>query len=228
MKNFSLHHSSCFFGIDPGSLSDADLNVEKALMTHILSTDCDTLNGSYRRLDFTINDSLAMFGDGSSSSDAFDAVTRNIVDDSTEVALVHNKPVMVTLGFQISVVNDESITMQIGERTYANLLDGQFKCEVEIIFPSDLHIQLSNRNENDTIVDNDGNIIKDKSIVLTDISIHGVCVDHNYLEQFILLTTTEHDTLHGNYWSRNGMVTIDFNTENEFLWFVCAKEKLNG
>jgi len=129
----------------------------------------------------------------------------------------------VKLIFEVFCVDDQSMSMIIENESFDNLPEGEFTHEIDVDFPSKLRITLTGKNAKDTIVEN-GEIVKDKAIILTDIKVHDVSVDKNYLPRFITLHTTNEDIV-SNYWGFNGYIEIDFNASNSFNWLVQTKHK---
>lgn len=222
MKNFSLHHDSCFFGVDPGALSDgANASV---LIDNIIKTPASQLNGSIMRInDFIPNDNFDMFENAKWSDNK---IKINSINDLSETK--NNSSVnKICFVFNVSTINNKSMSMRIKNETFTNLPAGIFKYTTDIKFPSQLNIDVFGKSPNDTVV-KDGKIIKDKSIQLQDITFNDVSVDYNYLQQCVKLRTSDNKEINSSYWGFNGTATINFNANNAFLWLVQAKKDLDS
>jgi hypothetical protein len=95
---------------------------------------------------------------------------------------------------------------------------GIFQYETAITFPEQLTMLLSGKGPNDTVVDDQGNILADKYVKLTGLQVDGLDCPQEYLEMFIVLDTDDGQKVASNYFGFNGLVTLDFLEENSFFW----------
>jgi hypothetical protein len=86
-----------------------------------------------------------------------------------------------------------------------------------ISLPAKINIVVDGKNNNeDTKVDELGNIVEDMYVQIKRISLDGFDLNDIYLYQKILLLTENGDTVTTNYFGFNGTATINFNEDNVF------------
>jgi hypothetical protein len=131
---------------------------------------------------------------------------------------------MIKLKFEIAKLDDRSMSMEfvINDVTvdyYEQIDERIFVWESPFNFPSTVDIRVSNKNPNDTRIDQQGNIIADKYIKLLDIVVDGLPCASYYVNK-ITFTPDSGDELITNYWGFNGTVRLNFNEENSFYWSI--------
>jgi hypothetical protein len=88
--------------------------------------------------------------------------------------------------------------------------------ELLIDFPTEIVLDISGKNMNcDTILDENGSIIKDKHIELI-----KVVVDHVNVREFYLRKLAELDGNNTTYFGFNGMGKLKFSEENSFIFLL--------
>ena len=109
--------------------------------------------------------------------------------------------------------------------SFQQLEEGIFTHETTIKFPAKFSIQVNGKGPTDTKVDEQGNIVKDMYIKLTDINVDGMSCHQQYLYNSINLTTDLGEKIQKSYWGFNGQVGLDFDYQNSFFWALhCAEE----
>ena len=101
----------------------------------------------------------------------------------------------------------------------------KFCFEITIPWPSDILIKLYNKGPNDTEVDPNGNILRDKFIKL-----EALTVDRMPLHILSLLNLSTIDTgteqIKTNYWGFNGTVKLNFDAPDTMSWHLDALEQI--
>ena len=91
-----------------------------------------------------------------------------------------------------------------------------FCYETSIILPCRISLSFGNKkNGKDTTLDEYGNIIKDKCVIITDLKLDGLSVDPLYLVRHLELTHSGGPSW-SNYVGFNGEMVIDFKYNNVF------------
>lgn len=127
----------------------------------------------------------------------------------------------IVLDFEVSHTNGHSMSLTIKTDSHTDHFDqldeGRFQYTTTVQFPTKFEIFVNGKNANDTLVDSNGNIIKDKYIKLNKVSVDGIscCVD--YVHRLI------HETIDGNhiqtnFWGFNGKISLDFSQPNSMYW----------
>lgn len=98
-----------------------------------------------------------------------------------------------------------------------NLAEDNFCFSTDIIIPGNLVIEVFGKNQFDTQVDEQNNILKDKYIKISKLFVDQMEV--NFLHKLIRLETPT-NIVHSNYLGFNGKVNVDFNTDDTFLWHL--------
>lgn len=104
----------------------------------------------------------------------------------------------------------------LDKKTFEN---EKFVFSTEISWPDPVFFILDGKGPNDTLVDESGNIVKDKFIKL-----ESIVVDRMAVHIIPLLDCVELDTgtqiLKTNYWGFNGTAKINFDKDNTLLWHL--------
>jgi hypothetical protein len=133
------------------------------------------------------------------------------------------------LSFEIGRLRDQSMGLEFinagNTQRFDSLDDDTFVYETTITFPTSMTIRVFNKQRNDTLVDEQGNIIKDKYIKLLDIQVDGVSCSPYYVSKYVILNTADGRALTTNYWGFNGTVLLDFTEDNSFYWAVHTYNK---
>lgn len=134
---------------------------------------------------------------------------------------------LIEFDFESGLVNGESMIVELindhKSIRLENLSSGITTGQLEVIFPTTVEILITGKKEFDTEVDEQGNIISDKYIKLTDIRVDGLSVDDNYLARFVEFDTLEHGKIITNYFGFNGKALINF-MPTPFQWLVGTKK----
>jgi hypothetical protein len=125
----------------------------------------------------------------------------------------------LTLDFEIGFFNDHSMSMIIDGKTFDSFDNPNFVYTKQIELPTAVCIEVRGKGKNDTLVDSNGQVVKDKYILLKNIQLDGVSCAPFYCHKAIILDTGT-DKIKSPYWGFNGFVQIDFDESNGFRWLI--------
>jgi len=97
--------------------------------------------------------------------------------------------------------------------------------ENTIQLPTDIEIYFSEKDINqDTIVDDIGNIKEDMYVQIEEISLDSVKLNSKYLHQKISIVTENNDVHTTSYIGFNGKITLNFHENNVFFQVLTANK----
>jgi len=122
---------------------------------------------------------------------------------------------LIKLYFKFGGINNEYMNLNIIYRE--NIIPVSTEpIQLLIEFPAKMILDISGKNmSSDTILDENGTIIKDKHIELTKVIIDNISVPDAYLKKW--------PTLHGNrssYFGFNGVAELEFSEKNSFIFLL--------
>lgn len=130
----------------------------------------------------------------------------------------------VVLIFEVGTIDGRSMAMDLhyqgNVQRLADLPQGVLHHTMDVEFPSSMRIEISGKGVNDTKVDSQGRIIEDKYILLKNILVDGHPIDQNWCCRFVVLRSDDHGPIVSNYWGFNGVVDLDFDSDNSFKWLA--------
>jgi hypothetical protein len=92
-----------------------------------------------------------------------------------------------------------------------------------IELPNTIVMEISGKGKNDTIIDAQGNILKDKCIVLEEVKVNGISPHINYLKKWpriIVGGKGSNKIIYSNYFGFNGTVELKLEGDNVFQWLL--------
>jgi len=94
--------------------------------------------------------------------------------------------------------------------------------DLEIELPCKIMIQLSGRTDNDTKIDQQGNILQDKYIHLKNIEIFDTTIDSYKIPEKFLEYRPDHSIKLKNrfFWNRNGKVILSIDQADPLVWLL--------
>ena len=112
--------------------------------------------------------------------------------------------------------------------TGENLSDGPLRINCLIDWPTTVNITTSNKTPGDTKIDNNGNILRDKSIEVTGILINNFPIHQDLIDKlFICQHTGSSDITNENWWGFNGNIKIIFDHANPMRYMLSLKNEFN-
>ena len=103
------------------------------------------------------------------------------------------------------------------------------KCQIEINLPAVVKLEFLGKDlEKDTLLDRDGNIIKDLHVEITQLSIDGFVIDSLDLYHKLFLETVQGDTIQTCYIGFNGTVKINLPKSTVFAQVMNYKNLNNS
>jgi hypothetical protein len=119
--------------------------------------------------------------------------------------------VNIELSFEFGEVNGVmSVDLNIN-RENIKVTPENKTVQVLTTLPTAVIISINGKKPNDTIVDENGNIIADKYVKLTDIKFDYFPVNEIFLHQKIKFNTENHGIITTSYFGFNGEVILNFN-----------------
>lgn len=136
--------------------------------------------------------------------------------------------------FQTSVRNyNGSMKVEIfdGNRLVysgASFSEGPGKIDFMIDWPSKVKILVSNKNPGDTLVDKHGQIIKDKSIEITGVSMNGFFLQIDLIDKiFDCRREGQTNVTHENYWGFNGIIELDLTHTSPMRYMLSLRNQFD-
>lgn len=109
------------------------------------------------------------------------------------------------LEFEFGSTNGKYMEIKINGCT---VTPDQPHIKLSISLPTTIHLELSNKGPNDTIVDSSGNIVQDCYIKLKAITIDRFVLNEKWLHQKIILNTVDGQQITSNYFGFNGTAIL--------------------
>jgi len=138
--------------------------------------------------------------------------------------------VMLTLSGHVMRYNG-SMSVQIQERERViysgeNLPEGPWRINFEIAWPTTVHIQLSNKGSNDTLLDTAGMIVQDKAIEVTEVLINNFPIHQDLVDKiFICRRAGSTSDTNENWWAWNGTVQINFDHASPMRYMLSLQNE---
>jgi hypothetical protein len=126
-----------------------------------------------------------------------------------------------------------SLNIQIFDQTdliYTgqDLEEGLLRIDCAIDWPTTVNIITSNKGPNDTEVDTNGNIIRDKSIEVTGVLINNFPIHQDLIDKlFICQRAGSAGITNENWWGFNGTIKIVFDQLTPMRYMLALKNKFN-
>ena len=102
-----------------------------------------------------------------------------------------------------------------------NFQEENFSFTTEVCLPGELILDVYNKNPNDTEIDENNNIKRDKHIKVKSLLVDNMPVRPETLYKLLTLTHSQGES-HGPYFGFNGSCKIVFDTQNTFEWHLHA------
>lgn len=94
---------------------------------------------------------------------------------------------------------------------------GRVQIELEAKLPLQIDISVTGKNQGqDTLLDDQNNIVDDLFVKLNNISLDSVPVPSHVLQKIITFRTESGKILKANYWGFNGIATLTLDQNNVF------------
>ena len=134
----------------------------------------------------------------------------------------------LSIDLETVAVNDKTMSLQI---LYNNricwqqkpLAEGFTTWSQDIVLPSTVTLVFGNRLEHSTIVDDQGKIIKNMSIIIKSIKLDNLPCWPYYLNDLVTDSDSSDEIFLGPTICTNGKMDIIFNENSAFHWIVKTK-----
>lgn len=115
---------------------------------------------------------------------------------------------------QVIVSDRQSTLLELNDVT-----DPLVKCSISIMLPTTLTFTLSGKGKYDTKMDADKNIISDKYVLLSSMTLGGIPIQSGKL--FDVCNYSANDkTVKDTFWAFNGQASIDFDEKDFIKWHL--------
>ena len=112
--------------------------------------------------------------------------------------------------------------------TTPDLTDGLLCIDCEINWPTTINIIISNKGNEDTLTDQNGTVIKDKAIEVTQVLINNFPIQQNLIDKiFICRRDGATVDTNENWWGFNGTVKIMFNQPTPMRYMLSLKNEFD-
>lgn len=123
----------------------------------------------------------------------------------------------VQLYFKFGQVRGEYMSVHVNGVAVVPDSDENAMITLCVDFPCELLITLDGKDNNtDTIVDNDGNIVQDKFVQLTEARVDRIIVNNHFLQKWPVIN----DSFITCYFGFNGQVSLKFDEPTGFHWLL--------
>lgn len=121
-------------------------------------------------------------------------------------------------------IYDQQARVYTGE----NLIEGPLQIDCMINWPTTVNITLSNKGQDDTLIDKSGKIIKDKAIEVTQVLINNFPIHQDLIDKMFICRREGSDVdTNENWWSFNGTVKILFDQLNPMRYMLSLRNEFN-
>ena len=101
--------------------------------------------------------------------------------------------------------------------------------EIHVRLPTEIVLKFTGKNyHNGTVIDQQGNILKDICIKIKNMRLDGLLVDQYYLQQRLILVDDTGTEWIGPYIGRNGIMKIALQEDNIFSQFIDINKKVTN
>jgi hypothetical protein len=121
-------------------------------------------------------------------------------------------------------IYDQHTCVYTGE----NLTEGPLQIDCMVNWPTTVNITLSNKGKNDTLIDEAGEIIKDKAIEVTQVLINNFPIHQDLIDKIFICRRegSDRDT-NENWWAFNGNIKILFDQPNPMRYMLSLKNEFD-
>lgn len=119
---------------------------------------------------------------------------------------------------------DDKDSIYVGQ----NLTEGPLRIDCPISWPTTVNITISNKGNKDTLLDQNGIIVKDKAIEVTQVLINNFPI-HQDLTDKIFICRRDGSTVdtYENWWGFNGAVKIIFNQPTPMRYMLSLRNEFD-
>ena len=138
--------------------------------------------------------------------------------------------VILTLIGQVMCFNG-SMSVQIKDQEQViysreDLPEGSWRVDLEIAWPTTVNIELSNKGKNDTLLDEQGMIVQDKAIEVTEVLINNFPIHQDLVDKiFVCRRSGSATSTNENWWAWNGTVQINFDHASPMRYLLSLRNE---
>ena len=121
-------------------------------------------------------------------------------------------------------IYDQHTCVYTGE----NLTEGPLQIDCMVNWPTTVNITLSNKGKNDTLIDEAGEIIKDKAIEVTQVLINNFPIHQDLIDKiFICRQEGSSSDTNENWWAFNGNIKILFDQPSPMRYMLSLNNEFD-
>ena len=127
------------------------------------------------------------------------------------------------LDFEFGRIDNRHMHLSVIHGDCSYLIEPRFNDDIgyaslslDIQLPTAIYFSVSNKGLDDTIVDSDGNILKDCYIKLESLSLDTFVINRDVLGRRLVLNADNGQTVKSNYFGFNGVAVLDLNKLDVF------------
>jgi hypothetical protein len=129
---------------------------------------------------------------------------------------------ILNLEFSISDLNNP-MNLVIDSKTILPNEQGKATFTKIIKFPSCIYMEVSGKGKYDTIIDEHGNVVKDKYIKLEKVQVNSIIPNVNFLKKWPRIAINggrSNQIIYSDYFGFNGTIELEFEGNNVFEWLL--------
>ena len=127
---------------------------------------------------------------------------------------------LVPLYLKFREVDGSYMSVRINNTDVSPDINGQAAVDVTVSFPGEIIIELHGKNNNtDTLVNEAGEVIKDKFVQLSHVNVDRIPVNNHFLQKWPMVN----DSFVTTYFGFNGQAKLTFDAPSSFHWFLKIK-----
>jgi hypothetical protein len=127
----------------------------------------------------------------------------------------------LSIEFYFNDIDNQTMSVEVlnqGNQLAVVSTPGAYTYCTEITLPTKVILKFSNKNlQCDTVVDETGKIIKDKSVVIQKILLDSIPISDSYLKKNLKMITEDQQEIYSHYVGFNGQIELDFDRPNVFM-----------
>ena len=131
-----------------------------------------------------------------------------------------------TINFKFEEVNGSFMSCIVNGEDVIIDNDGNASITIPLSLPDTVKLEFSGKGSNDTIIDEDGNLLSDKCVKILGIKLDYFDLNDIYLYQHIHLIDETGRSHEGSYIGFNGTMILEFNESNIFKQYIVCNNKI--
>jgi hypothetical protein len=110
----------------------------------------------------------------------------------------------------------------------ADIPEGDWRVDCEINWPTTVNIITGGRKPGDTVEDQNGTVIKDKAIEVTQVLINNFPIQQDLIDKIFICRPEDHAVdSNQNWWSFNGKIRLELDQPNPMRYLLSLRNEFN-